>query len=175
MLIKRKSGDASRSKLQAIAAGFGSGAIDRRSFLKRSGLAVGGLAAVGSIQLGSVRKAHAISPPQPGVPITIKKNICTHCSVGCTVTAEVQNGVWTGQEPSWDSPISRGTHCAKGAAIREIVHGERRLKYPLKLVGGQWQRLSWDQAINEIGDKMMAIRQKSGADSVYWLGSAKFT
>src|SRR5215212_1809276 len=35
--------------------------------------------------------------------------------------------------------------------------------------------VSWDQAINEIGDKLNAIREKSGPDSVYWLGSAKFT
>jgi formate dehydrogenase major subunit len=175
MLIKRKNGEASRGRLQAITASLATETIDRRSFLRRSGLAVGGLAAVGSVGLGSVRKAEAIGAPQPGVPIEIKKNICTHCSVGCTVIAEVQNGVWTGQEPAWDSPINRGTHCAKGAAIREIVHGERRLKYPMKLVNNQWQRLSWDQAINEIGDKMMAIREKSGADSVYWLGSAKFT
>src|ERR687894_1623228 len=156
MLTKRKSGQASRTRLQALGAAIGAEAVDRRTFLRRSGLTVGALAAVGSFQLGTVQKAKAISPPQPGVPIEIRKNICTHCSVGCTVTAEVQNGVWTGQEPSWSSPLSRGAHCAKGAAIREIVHGDRRLKYPLKLVGGQWQRLSWDQAINEIGDKMMA-------------------
>src|SRR3546814_9519477 len=79
--------------------------------------------------------------------------------------AEVQNGVWTGQEPGWDSPINRGTHCAKGAAIRETVHGERRLKYPMKLVGGKWQRVSWDQAINEIGDQLLRIRGQAGADS----------
>ncbi len=89
--------------------------------------------------------------------------------------AEVQNGVWVGQEPGWDSPISRGSHCAKGAATRELVHGDRRLRYPMKLVNGQWNKISWDMAINEIGDKMMEIRQKSGAESVYWLGSAKFT
>ena len=59
--------------------------------------------------------------------------------------------------------------------MRELVHGERRLKYPMKLVNGQWTRIKWDQAINEIGDKMMEIREKSGPDSVYWLGSAKFT
>ena len=106
---------------------------------------------------------------------TIRKNICTHCSVGCTVIAEVENGVWVGQEPGWDSPINRGSHCAKGAATRELVHGDRRLKYPMKLVNGQWTRISWDTAINEIGDKLMEIRGKSGADSVYWLGSAKFT
>ena len=68
---------------------------------------------------------------------TIRKSICTHCSVGCTVTAEVSNGVWVGQEPGWDSPINRGSHCAKGAAVRELVHGERRLKYPMKLTNGQ--------------------------------------
>src|SRR5215208_4966653 len=142
MLIKRKNGEASRGKFQAITAGMAIEAMDRRSFLARSGLAIGGLAAVGSIQLGAVRKAKAIDGPKPGVETVIKKNICTHCSVGCTVTAEVQNGVWTGQEPSWASPLNRGTHCAKGAAI---------------------------------GDKLMDIRGKHGADAVFWLGSAKFT
>ncbi|MDI3307604.1 MAG: formate dehydrogenase subunit alpha, partial [Acetobacteraceae bacterium] len=90
-------------------------------------------------------------------------------------TAEVQNGVWTGQEPSWDSPINRGSHCAKGASVRELVHSDRRLRYPMKLVGGQWQRVSWDQAIDEIGDRIMEIRKAAGPDSVYWLGSAKFS
>jgi formate dehydrogenase major subunit len=175
MLTKRKSGDLSRSKLSAITAGLVSEAVDRRTFLRRSGLAAGSLAAVGSLQLGSVKKASAAGSAVSGADVIIKKNICTHCSVGCTVTAEVVNGVWVGQEPSWDSPINRGTHCAKGAAIRELVHSERRLKYPMKLVDGQWQRISWETAINEIGDKISAIREKSGADSVYWLGSAKFT
>src|SRR5215212_11209541 len=175
MLIKRKSGEASRSRLQALTAGLASGTLDRRTFLKRSGLAVGGLAAVGTIPFGSVRKAAAAGPSAPAAPIEIRKNGCTHCSVGCTVTAEVQNGVWLGQEPSWESPINRGTHCAKGAAVRELIHGDRRLKYPMKLVGGEWQRITWDQAINEIGDKITAIREKSGPDSVYWLGSAKFS
>ena len=149
--------------------------LDRRAFLEKSGLAVGGLAAFSSMQLGSVRKAASFPGPEPGVESVIRKNVCTHCSVGCTVTAEVQNGVWTGQEPSWNSPINRGTHCCKGAAIRDIVTGERRLKYPTKLVGGEWQKISWDQAIDEIGDRLLAIRGKSGADAVYFLGSAKFT
>ena len=79
MLIKRKSGEASRGKLQALT-GLASEAMDRRSFLRRSGLAVGGLAAVGTIQLGSVRKARADIPgPKPGVATVIRKNICTHC------------------------------------------------------------------------------------------------
>jgi formate dehydrogenase major subunit len=174
MLIKRNNGAASRSRLSGLVALSAGAALDRRSFLKNSGLAAGGFAAAGALPLTMVKKAEA-GPVIPNVEVVKHKNVCTHCSVGCTVIAEVQNGVWTGQEPGWDSPISQGTHCAKGASVRELVHGERRLKYPLKLVDGEWQRLSWDQAIEEIGNKLLEIRQRSGPDSVFWLGSAKFS
>ncbi|PJR13362.1 formate dehydrogenase subunit alpha [Sinorhizobium meliloti] len=175
MLTKRKDRQASRTHLQTLTGGMAAAPLDRRTFLRRSGLIAGGLAALGSFQLGTVKKAAAISPPQPGVPIELKKSICTHCSVGCTVTAEVQNGVWTGQEPSWDSPFNRGSHCAKGASVRELVHSDRRLKYPMKLVDGQWERTTWEDAINGIGDKLLEIREKSGPESTYWMGSAKFS
>jgi len=174
MLIRRTEREARRGSLAALASQSDRG-LDRRSFLRRSGVAAGALAALGALPLGSVRQATAGRPPPPGAQVVRRKSVCTHCAVGCTVTAEVANGVWIGQEPSWDSPINRGSHCAKGAAVRELVSGERRLKYPLKLVGGQWTRITWDQAIDEIGDKLVAVRQQSGPDSVYWLGSAKFT
>jgi formate dehydrogenase major subunit len=174
MLIRRSDNQARSGKLAALAAQSDPG-LDRRSFLRRSGLVATGVAALGALPLGSVRKAKAGPPPPVGAQVAIRKNICTHCSVGCTVTAEVANGVWIGQEPSWDSPINRGSHCAKGASVRELVSGERRLKYPMKLANGQWTRIKWDQAINEIGDKLMAIRERSGPDAVYWLGSAKMT
>jgi len=174
VLIKRTERHARRGSLAAFARQSDL-APDRRTFLRRSGLVAGGLAALGAMPLANVRKAKAGPPPAPGATVEIRKNVCTHCSVGCTVTAEVSNGVWLGQEPSWDSPLNRGSHCAKGASVRELVHSDRRLKYPLKLANGQWARVSWDQAIDEIGDKMMEIRGKSGPDSVYWLGSAKFS
>ena len=97
------------------------------------------------VRLDSVRAAEA-SGSKAGAAVEVRKNVCKHCSVGCTVIAEVENGVWTRQQPAWDSPINRGTHCAKGAAIREVVHGGRRLKYPLKLEGGEGKRISWHQA-----------------------------
>ena len=175
MLIKRTERQARRGALAGALQGQSDGGLDRRSFLRRSGLVAGGLATLGALPLASMRKAAAGPPAAPGAQVTIRKNICTHCSVGCTVVAEVSNGVWIGQEPGWESPLNRGSHCAKGASVRELVHGDRRLKYPMKLVNGQWTRLSWDQAIDEIGDKLMAIREKSGPESVYWLGSAKFS
>ena len=96
--------------------------------------------------------------------VEVIKSVCTHCSVGCGVVAEIQNGVWTGQEPAFDNPINRGAHCAKGASVREHGHGERRLKYPMKKVGGKWTKISWDQAIGEIGDQLLEIREKSSPD-----------
>ena len=175
MLIKKVERRISCGDPGTALTGRRGGRLDRRTFLERSGLAAGSLAALGSLSLGAVRKAEAGPPPPLGATVTWHKNVCTHCSVGCSVLAEVANGVWIGQEPVYDSPINRGSHCAKGAAVRDDVLSERRLRYPVKLVDGRWSRLSWDQAIDEIGDKLLEIRQKSGPDSVYWLGSAKFT
>jgi formate dehydrogenase major subunit len=175
VLIKRAERQARSGMLAGALPTQVDGGLDRRTFLRRSGLAAGSLASLGALTLGSVRKAEAGPPPPAGAQVTVRKSVCTHCSVGCTVTAEVANNVWIGQEPSWDSPINRGSHCAKGASVRELVSGERRLKYPMKMANGQWSRISWDQAIGEIGDKIMAIRDQSGPDSIYWLGSAKMT
>ncbi len=175
MLRKKRDGVASGPRLSDSIMDSAPRAIDRRSFLKRSGLAAAGLAALAGGSPMRVKKAQA-APEKAAVkqpPVERKKTVCTHCSVGCTIIGEVQNGVWIGQEPGFDSPFNLGGHCAKGAAVREHAHGERRLKYPMKLVDGKWKRISWDDAINEIGDKLLEIRKKSGPDSVYWLGSAK--
>lgn len=170
MLRKKTNGVAKGSRAGSLLSSLAAKTLDRRQFLTTSGVAVGGLAAL-SLTSGRVEAA---APATGGGEVVVKKSVCTHCSVGCTVEAEVQNGVWTGQEPGWDSPFNMGAHCAKGASVREHAHGERRLKSPMKMVNGQWQKISWDTAINEIGDKMLEIREQSGPDSVYWLGSAKF-
>src|SRR3954465_14138460 len=111
MLTKRSSGTARRTRLADVLARSGgggtSGPLDRRAFLRNSGLAAGGLAALGALPtLPTVRKAEA-GPIDPQTDTVRRKNVCTHCSVGCTVIAEVQNGVWVGQEPGWDSPINQ--------------------------------------------------------------------
>ncbi len=171
MLRKKMGGVTKGPRLSDNLTATSQSAVNRRDFLRNSGLAVGGLAAAGSLAAGGSTQATAASAQ--GGNVEIRKSVCTHCSVGCTVIAEVSDGVWVGQEPGFDSPFNLGAHCAKGAAVREHAHGERRLKYPTKLVDGKWTRVSWDEAINEIGDQMMQIRDESGPDSVYWLGSAK--
>jgi formate dehydrogenase major subunit len=175
VLIKRTQRQTRRGMLMgALPTGQDEG-LDRRAFLRRSGLAAGSLATLGALPLGSMRQAKAGPPPPAGAQVVMRKSVCTHCSVGCTVHAEVANDVWIGQEPAWESPINRGSHCAKGASVRELVSAERRLKYPMKMANGQWTRVTWDQSIGEMGDKILEIRTNSGPDSVYWLGSAKMT
>ena len=171
MLMKKTNGAANGARLSNVLTGLTGGAVDRRTFLKRSGLAAGGIAvaaASGGVMVKQVKAQTAMASQIDHV-----RTVCNHCAVGCTVEAEVDKGVWIGQEPGFDSPINVGAHCAKGASVRELAHGERRLKYPMKLTGGKWQKIDWETAINEIGDKMLEIRKTSGPDSVYWLGSAK--
>src|SRR5262249_56960971 len=105
----------------------------------------------------------------------VKRTVGTHCSVGCAVDAVVQNGVWVRQEPVFDSPLNLGAHCAKGASVREhgMTEHSHRLKSPMKLVDGKYRKITWDQAINEIGDKLLAIRKESGPDAASWVASSK--
>ena len=147
--------------------------MDRRAFLRRSGLGVGvGIAAT---QLTLVKKAQAAEGASiiGAGKIEIKRTVCSHCSVGCAVDAIVENGVWVRQEPVFDSPINLGSYCAKGAALREHGHGEFRLRYPMKLVNGKYERISWSTALTEITAKMMELKKASGPDSVYFVGSSK--
>jgi formate dehydrogenase major subunit len=166
--------DSPKSPLRRFGAAVGGVTLDRRAFLKRSGLGVGAGAFASSLPLGFVGEAEA-AKVEGGGKEEVKRTVCTHCSVGCAIDAIVENGVWTRQEPVFDSPINLGAHCAKGAAIREHGHGEHRLKYPMKLVNGKYVRISWEQAMNEVGDKLLAIRndKAAGPDSVFWVGSSK--
>ncbi len=178
MLLTRKGLDGQRSSTR-FSAGLADSlaralpTMDRRSFLKRSGIGVG--AGIAAAQLGLIQRARAAdgSTAKGGAKIEVKRTVCTHCSVGCAVDAVVENGVWVRQEAVFDSPINLGAHCAKGAALREHGHGEYRLKYPMKLVNGKYQRISWDIALTEISAQLLDVKKTSGPDSVFFVGSSK--
>jgi formate dehydrogenase major subunit len=147
--------------------------MDRRSFLKRSGVTMGAGAVASQLPFSMIGEAQA--KDDASGKVEVKRTVCTHCSVGCSIDAVVQNGVWIRQEPVFDSPLNLGAHCAKGAAIREhgITHDSHRLKYPMKLDGGKWKRISWDQAYDEISKKLLDIRKESGPDALFVVGSSK--
>jgi formate dehydrogenase major subunit len=179
LLTRKRTGRAAGGELTASAVrgahAAASGVMDRRAFLKRSGIGVGaaGLAA-GAGTMVSIERARAADPAAGGArKIEKKRTVCTHCSVGCAIDAVVENGVWVRQEPVFDSPINLGAHCAKGAAIREHGHGEHRLKSPMKLVDGQYRKISWEQALKEVTERLAELKKASGPDSVFFVGSSK--
>ncbi|SHO48665.1 formate dehydrogenase major subunit [Desulfopila aestuarii DSM 18488] len=145
--------------------------VARRSFLKISAAT----AALTGVAMTSkmTRKANAAEKKSPYAGSTKVRTICTYCAVGCGIEAEVHNGVWVRQEIAADHPVSRGGHCCKGAGAIDMVTSPKRMKNPMKKVNGKWTNITWDQAITEIGDKLLAIREKDGPDALHFNGSAK--
>lgn len=146
--------------------------VARRSFLKLSAAT----AALTGVAMTTRMTAKAATPAvlKEAYPDSKTiKTICSYCAVGCGVKAEVQNGVWVRQEVAQDHPVSRGGHCCKGAGAIDMVTSEKRLKNPMKRVGGKWQKISWDQALDEIATKLKSIREKDGPDALHLNGSAK--
>lgn len=146
--------------------------VARRSFLKLSAATAALTGAAMTTGLTSkVAKAAGNKEAYPGSKFV--RSICTHCAVGCGINAEVQNGVWLRQEVAQDHPVSRGAYCCKGASAIDMVTSEKRMKSPMKRVNGKWQKISWDQAFDEVTKKLTAIRDKDGPDALHFNGSAK--
>ena len=177
MLLTRKSAGevSSRGMLSRSLGGVLQSTMDRRVFLKRSGLGAGAGAFSSTLGFSMIEESKAQDAKAD--KIEVKRTVCTHCSVGCAIDAVVKNGVWVRQEPVFDSPINLGAHCAKGASIREhgMTEHSHRLKYPMKLnaKSGKYERISWDTALTEISAKLEQIRKDHTPDSVFIVGSSK--
>jgi len=153
---------------------MGVNSFGRRSFLKMASIATAfSTTSVFANTEKVLRDAtqEEVKNPFPGSKLV--KTICTHCSVGCGVIAEVLNGVWVRQEVAQDHPISNGGHCCKGADMIDKVRSSNRLQYPTQKVAGKWIRTSWEEAMSKISNKLTQLRDDFGPDSVMFLGSAK--
>lgn len=110
--------------------------------------------------------------PGPETGIEVRKSICTICDpmTQCCLDLFVKDGEIIRVEGSKEAPHSHGTLCAKGAATRQYVYSEERVKTPLRRVGergeGAFERISWDEALDEIADRLNAIKAEHGAESV---------
>ena len=169
MLLTKKSEASARARnpLERAMSALAAKTVDRRAFLKGSGITAGAAAFASQLPLGMIGEASAQTAKSGKTEV--KRTVCTHCSVGCAIDAVVTDGVWVRQEPVFDSPLNLGAHCAKGASVREhgMVEHSHRLKYPMKLENGRYKRISWEQAINEIGDKLLQIRKESVHDDTF--------
>ena len=146
--------------------------IGRRSFLKMAALAgvAGGMSGLGAS--GVTRSATQEEMANPFPDSKIVKN-CLH-SLLCRMRSASRGRKWCMGTPRSGSrhPVSAGGHCCKGADVIDMVRSHCRVKYPMKKVGGKWQRISMAQALDEIGAKLKAYREKN-PEQVMFLGSAK--
>lgn len=145
--------------------------LDRRKFLQLSAL---GATATPALLAGEkvIQKSDASFKRK--YPKSVKKRtVCTHCSIGCGIVAEVDNGVWVRQEAAFEHPVNTGGHCCKGADMIDKVRSETRLRYPIEKVAGKWQRTTYTKALDKVCEQLKDIREKHGPDSVMIIGSAK--
>ncbi len=101
---------------------------------------------------------------------SVKRVICCHCPMACGLLAHIERGKVVKLTGDPDHAISRGFICIKGERAAEYHDHPDRLNYPLKRAGrrgeGKWERISWDQAMDEIAGKLRALRDRYGPESV---------
>ncbi|MDC0190970.1 molybdopterin-dependent oxidoreductase [Rhodospirillales bacterium] len=102
------------------------------------------------------------------------KSACRMCHGGCGVLIHVDDRNITKIEGDPSNPMNKGKLCPLGAASLEQIYNPRRLKYPMRRVGargeGRWKRISWDEAYDEMVNKIRQATEKDGAESI-WVGT----
>ncbi len=96
-----------------------------------------------------------------------KDGLCGICPAGCWVRATLENGQLRQVEPLPDHPL--GMICTNGVHSPEIVHDPQRLQHPLKRVGPkgtyEFERISWDEAMETIAERLQTIKAESGPEA----------
>jgi len=94
----------------------------------------------------------------------IRRSYCGLCHLRCGLLLEVEKGRIIRAKGDREHPITRGGICSRGSLMPDHVHHPDRINYPIKRQGergsGKWQRLGWDQALDEVAEKLEALREK---------------
>ncbi len=100
----------------------------------------------------------------------IKKCNCSMCEKLCGMFVHVNGNKIEKIEPNKEHPLSQGYRCMRNRNAISWLNLSQQLMYPLKRVGergeGKWQRISWDDAMGEVGQKLMKIRERYGAEAL---------
>lgn len=91
-----------------------------------------------------------------------KKTACVLCANRCGLEVRVENNRIIKVRGDKDSPFSEGYVCRKGLNVAFHQHNKDRVLFPLKRVGGRFERISWDQGISEISEKLKGILDQHG-------------
>ncbi|MGM0384772.1 MAG: DMSO/selenate family reductase complex A subunit [Actinomycetota bacterium] len=164
---------ASTSSLSAVA----HSEVSRRSFLKWSGAVAGTGALVAASGRQLVGATAAAADGMPGADRTVWSACTVNCGSRCPVRLQVKDGVVvrvlsddTGDDVLGSQQVRA---CVRGRSIRHRIYNPDRLKKPMKRKPGtkrgeeQWEEISWEQALDEITDKMKEIKEAYGNEAFY--------
>jgi len=107
-----------------------------------------------------------------------KIGICGLCGSNCPIQAQVENNTIRSVQKLEGHPTLAGKLCVRGAALKQYVHHPERILHPMKRVGpkgsGQYEAISWEQAIDEISQRLKQTAQESEPQSaVFFAGHPK--
>lgn len=146
------------------------GGLTRRSFLKTTGM-VGTATALGAATPTLTALAEDRGSGEVGGGEEVFSTICrSNCFQACMLNAHVRDGkVRKMTRGDYPDEIYSGC-CLRGLAIPERVYSSTRIKYPMRRVGergsDQWERVSWDEAIEEIARTFTDIREQYGTKAI---------
>jgi anaerobic selenocysteine-containing dehydrogenase len=98
-----------------------------------------------------------------------KPTFCRICEPLCGMIATVEDGRLVALRPDKDHPLSAGFACQKGIAFTEVVNDPDRVTTPLRRrADGLFERVSWDEAMTDIAERLTAIHRRHGAGAIGW-------
>ena len=110
-----------------------------------------------------------------GTPTEWTKTICSYCGTGCEVEVGTRNGKISTIRPSPGGPSNHGHTCVKGRYAFDYVYAEERITSPMIRRDGEWEDVSWDEAIATIAGRLGDAAKLHGPDSIGILSSARGT
>nr|WP_300339830.1 DMSO/selenate family reductase complex A subunit [Actinomyces sp.] len=153
----------------------------RRSFLTWSSVAAGAAGLVAATDLGMPSTGAPASAAEvegmEGADSVVWSACTVNCGSRCPLRLQVKDGTVVRVLPDNTGDDTLGSQrvraCVRGRSIRHRIYNPDRLKRPLKRKAGtkrgegQWEEISWDQALTEISEKMKEIKKQYGNEAFY--------
>ena len=90
---------------------------------------------------------------------------CNLCEAMCGIAIKVDDGVITSIKGDEDDSFSRGHICPKAIALKDLYEDPDRIRRPLHKVDGEWQELSWDDALDKVAARIASLQAEHGNDA----------
>ncbi len=110
-----------------------------------------------------------------GHPVSWTRTICSYCGTGCELEVGTVNDRLVDIRPSKASPVNEGHLCVKGRFGLGFNDAEDRITVPMVRRGGQWEAVSWDEALDAAADLLSRVKEAHGPAAIGVLGSSRGT